>query len=117
MLIYKSFTFDAAHYLPNVPEGHKCGNLHGHTYMLKVYLSGEPEKDTGWIIDYGDLKTGIKIILELVDHQLLNTIPGLENPTSEHLAIWLWNMIKPAFPELTKIELNETPTSGVIYEG
>lgn len=117
MLIYKTFTFDAAHYLPNVPEGHKCGNLHGHTYMLKIFLSGTPANESGWIIDYGDLKAGIKIILDLLDHQLLNTIPGLENPTSERLCLWLWKMIKPAFPELYRIELNETPTSGVIYEG
>ncbi len=117
MLIYKMFTFDAAHYLPNVPEGHKCGNMHGHTYTLKIYLSGNADAESGWVMDYGDLKKGIKIILKLLDHQLLNTIPGLENPTSEQLCIWLWKMIKPAFSELIRIELNETPFSGVIYEG
>lgn len=117
MTIYKIFQFDSAHYLPNVPQGHKCGGMHGHTYTLTVFISGKPEKHSGWIVDYTDLKNGIKPFLEILDHRLLNEIPGLENPTSENLAVWLWQMIKPVFPALVKIELKETPTSGVIYEG
>lgn len=117
MLIYKQFTFDSAHFLPNVPEGHKCANMHGHTYALSVFVEGKPDKRTGWIIDYGDLKMHIKPVIEILDHHLLNEIPGLENPTSEILAIWLWNKLKPLIPELKRIELKETPTSGVIYEG
>ena len=117
MIIYKQFSFDAAHFLPAVPEGHKCGNMHGHTYMLTVFIEGHPDEKSGWIIDYGDLKKKIKPVIELLDHHLMNDIPGLENPTSENLAIWLWNMIKPLVPELKKIELKETPSSCVIYEG
>ncbi len=117
MLIYKQFTFDSAHFLPNVPEGHKCANMHGHTYALSVFVEGEPDKKTGWIIDYADLKKHIKPIIEILDHHLLNEIPGLENPTSEILTIWLWNKLIPLIPELKRIELKETPTSGVIYEG
>lgn len=117
MMIYKTFSFDAAHYLPHVPKGHKCGGMHGHTYTLKVFLTGPLHGILGWILDYTDLKHGIKPIIELIDHKLLNEIPGLENPTSEQLCIWLWKQIKPIFPELIRIELNETPTSGVIYEG
>ncbi len=117
MIIYKTFTFDSAHYLPNVPQGHKCGGMHGHTYTLTVFISGTPEKHSGWIIDYTDLKAGIKPFLDILDHKLLNEIPGLENPTSENLSMWLWQMIKPIYPNLVKIELKETPTSGVIYEG
>lgn len=117
MIIYKIFTFDSAHYLPNVPQGHKCGGMHGHTYTLKVFISGSPGANSGWIIDYTDLKSRIKPFLDILDHKVLNEIPGLENPTSENLAIWLWRMIKPIFPDLMRIELNETPTSGVIYEG
>lgn len=117
MLIYKQFTFDSAHFLPNVPEGHKCANMHGHTYALSVFVEGHPDEKTGWIIDYGDLKMHIKPVIEILDHHLLNEIPGLENPTSEILTIWLWDKLKPLIPELKRIELKETPTSGVIYEG
>lgn len=117
MIIYKVFSFDSAHYLPFVPSGHKCGKMHGHTYQLKVFLEGEPGVETGWILDYTDLKNGIKPIIDLLDHQLLNEIPGLENPTSENISIWLWDKIKPIFNNLVRLELNETPGTGVIYEG
>lgn len=117
MIIYKQFSFDSAHFLSAVPEGHKCGNMHGHTYSLTVFIEGMPEQKSGWIIDYGDLKKIIKPIIEELDHHLLNEIPGLENPTSENLSIWLWNKIKPLLPNLKKIELKETPSSGVTYEG
>ncbi|MCJ8209146.1 6-carboxytetrahydropterin synthase QueD [Mucilaginibacter sp. RS28] len=117
MIIYKQFTFDAAHALPNVPEGHKCRQLHGHTYHLTVFLQGSVLGKEGWIIDFGDVKSRIKPVIDQLDHALLNQIPGLENPTAELLAVWLWNKIKPQLPQLCKIELKETPTSGVIYEG
>jgi 6-pyruvoyltetrahydropterin/6-carboxytetrahydropterin synthase len=117
MIIYKQFTFDSAHFLPAVPEGHKCGNMHGHTYMLTIFIEGQPKENSGWIIDYGDLKKQIKPVIEQLDHHLLNDIQGLENPTSENLSIWLWHKIKPLVPKLKRIELKETPSSGVIYEG
>lgn len=117
MVIYKTFQFDSAHYLPNVPKGHKCGGMHGHTYTLKVHISGKPGEYTGWIMDYSDLKKKIKPLIDLLDHKVLNTVAGLENPTAENMCIWLWKRIKSEIPELVKIELNETPTSGVIYEG
>lgn len=117
MILYKTFSFDAAHYLPHVPAGHKCGGMHGHTYTFTVFIQGEPAADSGWILDYTDLKAAISPTVALLDHKLLNEIPGLENPTSERLSIWLWNKIKPLFPSLYRIELNETPGSGIIYEG
>jgi 6-pyruvoyltetrahydropterin/6-carboxytetrahydropterin synthase len=117
MIIYKVFRFDSAHYLPNVPKDHKCGGMHGHTYMLKVYLEGETGKQTGWVMDYTLLKSAVKPLVHQLDHKVLNTVSGLENPTSENLCIWFWGKIKPLLPELVKIELNETPDSGVIYEG
>lgn len=117
MTIYKIFRFDAAHFLPNVPQGHKCGGMHGHTYTLKVYISGKPGIHTGWIIDYTDLKNKVKPLVKLLDHHVLNTIDGLENPTSENLCLWFWKKIKTELPELSRLELNETPDSGVIYEG
>lgn len=117
MLLYKTFTFDSAHYLPRVPAGHKCANLHGHTYTLKVFVEGKPDPLLGWVIDFNDLKKAICPIIDQLDHNLLNEIEGLNNPTSEMLAVWLWNKIITKLPGLKRIELNETPGSGVIYEG
>jgi 6-pyruvoyltetrahydropterin/6-carboxytetrahydropterin synthase len=117
MLIYKKFIFDSAHFLPNVPDGHKCKNMHGHTYKFTVFIDGPLLKNEGWIIDYGDLKRLIKPIIDRLDHHCLNEIAGLENPTSEILAVWLWNQVKPLIPALKRLELNETASSGVVYEG
>ncbi|GAA4312123.1 6-carboxytetrahydropterin synthase QueD [Mucilaginibacter gynuensis] len=117
MTIYQHFTFDAAHRLPNVPEGHKCSNLHGHTYHLTIYASGEILEKEGWIIDFSDLKTIMAPIIQILDHHFLNDIEGLENPTAEHLAKWIWKKTKPLLPALNKIELKETPATGVIYNG
>jgi len=117
MIIFKQFTFDAAHFLPQVPDGHKCKNLHGHTYHLTVYVDATVDLQTGWVMDFGELKQLMNPILQLIDHQLLNEVPGLENPTAENLAIWIWNKLQPSLPALSKIELKETPTSGVVYDG
>lgn len=117
MLIFKQFTFDSAHFLPNVPEGHKCREIHGHTYRLTVFIEGDPDPKLGWVIDFAELKGAIEPIVKMVDHKFLNNIEGLENPTCELIAVWLWDRIKPKVPGLKKIELNETPTSGVVYEG
>lgn len=117
MTIFRIFTFDSAHFLPNVPKQHKCRNTHGHTYKLTVFLSGSPDGDFGWIMDFSELKSKVNNILSAVDHKLLNEVNGLHNPTCENLAIWLWDKIKTDIPELDKIELCETPQSGVIYCG
>lgn len=117
MIIYKTFRFDSAHYLPNVPAGHKCGGMHGHTYTLKISVKGKPSIYTGWLMDFTDLKNIVTRYINMLDHQVLNTIEGLENPTAENLCIWLWRKISPEIPNLYRIELNETPDSGVIYEG
>lgn len=116
MTIYKEFSFDAAHFLPNVPDGHKCKQLHGHTYLLRVFVTGELTLPEGWVMDYGDLKALVKPVLLRLDHQYLNDIRGLENPTAEVLARWIWQELKPRLPLLKMIELKETPGSGVIYE-
>jgi 6-pyruvoyltetrahydropterin/6-carboxytetrahydropterin synthase len=117
MIIYKQFTFDSAHFLPRVPENHKCKSLHGHTYHLTVFVVGEVKEREGWVMDYGDLKMVAGPVIALLDHHLLNEIAGLENPTAELLSVWIWNKIKPLLPQLTRIELKENPSSGVIYEG
>jgi len=117
MIIFKQFTFDSAHFLPNVPETHKCRQVHGHTYKLTVFVDGKPAAGTGWVMDFSELKQAVCEVLDEVDHKMLNNVPGLDNPTCELLAVWLWNKIKPSVTQLCKIELYETPTSGVIYEG
>lgn len=117
MEIYKEFNIEAAHRLPHVPEGHKCGRLHGHSFMVSIHVAGDVDPQTGWIMDFADLKAAFKPIYERLDHHYLNDIPGLENPTSENLARWIWNELKPALPELSKIVVRETCTSGCVYQG
>ncbi len=117
MEIFKAFTFEAAHLLPNVPEGHKCGRLHGHSYTTVIYLKGEVGADSGWVMDFGDVKKHFKPVYDRLDHYYLNDIEGLENPTSENIARWIWQQLKPALPQLSKVEVRETCTSGAIYSG
>ena len=117
MIIFKKFTFDSAHSLPNVPEGHKCKAIHGHTYKLTVFVEGDLDEKQGWVMEFSELKDVVKPLVEQLDHKYLNDIEGLENPTCEIIAKWLWDRIKPDVPQLQKIHLDETPTSGAIYEG
>ena len=117
MEIYKEFTFEAAHLLPNVPEGHKCRRLHGHSYSVKIFVQGEIGDDSGWIMDFGDIKVAFKPIHDQLDHQYLNEIEGLENPTSEMIARWIWTRLKPGLPQLSRLEISETCTSGCCYTG
>jgi 6-pyruvoyltetrahydropterin/6-carboxytetrahydropterin synthase len=117
MEIWKEFSFDAAHLLPNVPEGHKCRRLHGHTYTVRIYVRGEPDENVGWIVDFADIKEAFDPILERLDHYYLNEIEGLENPTAEMLARWIWRRLEPRLDGLSRIEIQETCTSGCTYEG
>lgn len=115
--LVKDFRFEAAHYLPNVPEGHKCRRVHGHSFRGEVAVKGEIEPHTGWLIDFADVKKVIKPIVDQLDHYLLNEIEGLENPTSERLAIWIWEKIKPELPMLYRVTIEETCTSRCHYYG
>lgn len=117
MVIWKDFSFEAAHLLPNVPVGHKCGRLHGHSFKVQVFVSGPLDSHLGWVIDYADIKAAVQPIINQLDHFYLNDIEGLENPTSEVLAVWLWGQIKPKLPQLSKVVVNETCTSGCAHEG
>ncbi|GAA2961397.1 6-carboxytetrahydropterin synthase QueD [Actinokineospora diospyrosa] len=116
MEIFREFTFEAAHRLPNVPEGHKCARLHGHSYRVVVTVSGPVDPTAGWVMDFGDLKAVVKPVIEELDHYYLNEIPGLENPTSEVLAEWLWARLAGDLP-LSEITVRETCTSGCTYRG
>jgi len=117
MLIFKQFSFDSAHYLPHVPDGHKCREMHGHTYRVLFWLEGPLQSHLGWVADFGEVKQIIAPVIDRIDHKVLNQIEGLENPTCELIAVWLWQQVKPRLPQLAKIELHETPTSGAVYEG
>jgi 6-pyruvoyltetrahydropterin/6-carboxytetrahydropterin synthase len=117
MEIYRDFSFEAAHLLPNVPAGHKCGRLHGHSFHVRIVVVGKVVETTGWVMDFADIKSIFKPIFNQLDHYYLNEIEGLENPTSENIAKWLWNKLKPNLPELNRIEIKETCTSGCIYRG
>jgi len=115
--IFKDFTFEAAHHLPNVPDGHKCGRLHGHSFKVRIHVEGPIGEKSGWVIDFGDIKSAFRPIYDCLDHHYLNEVPGLDNPTSEILAMWIWERLKPQLPCLTKVMVNETCTSGCIFTG
>ncbi len=116
MEIFKEFTIEAAHRLPLVPEGHKCSRLHGHSFRVQIWVRG-PVDANGWVMDFADLKAAFKPTYERLDHHYLNEIPGLENPTSEVLARWIWNELKGSLALLSKVVVFETCTSGCVYTG
>jgi 6-pyruvoyltetrahydropterin/6-carboxytetrahydropterin synthase len=115
--IFKEVSFEAAHRLPNVPEGHKCRRLHGHSYRVVIHVRGEVDANVGWVLDFADVKDAFQPLHDQLDHQYLNDIEGLENPTSENLAIWIWERLKPNLTGLTKIVVRETCEVGCVYEG
>lgn len=112
--------FEAAHFLPKTPEGHKCRRLHGHSFAAEIWVTGPFNEQAGWVVDFSDLGNALAPIRDTLDHRLLNDIDGLENPTSEELARWLWRRcceVLPAKIQPTKISLKETCESGLIYRG
>jgi len=113
--IFREFSFEAAHLLPYVPEGHKCGRLHGHSFRVEVHLSGEVGAN-GMVMDFADLSAAVRPLLDQLDHRYLNEIDGLENPTSENLVRWMWARLADSLP-LCRIVVRETCTSGVSYSG
>ncbi|OJT24272.1 6-carboxytetrahydropterin synthase QueD [Archangium sp. Cb G35] len=117
MEIFKEFTFEAAHRLPNVPPGHKCARLHGHSYRVTLHVQGPVGADSGWVMDFADLTEAFKPLHAQLDHYYLNEIEGLSNPTSENLARWIWQRMRPLLPQLSQVMVRETCTSGCIYRG
>lgn len=117
MEIFKEFHFEAAHRLPYVPPGHKCARLHGHSFQVGIYVKGEVGETTGWVMDFADVSAAFRPLLEQLDHYYLNDIEGLENPTSETIARWIWERLKPTLPALSQIVVRETCTSGCVYRG
>lgn len=116
--VFREFTFEAAHRLPHVPPGHKCGRLHGHSYRAAVHVTGPVDAHAGWVTDFADIKAAFQPLLDdCLDHRYLNEVPGLENPTSEHLARWIWQRLHPRLPGLSQVVVRETCTSGCVYRG
>ncbi len=115
--LVKEFRFEAAHRLPRVPVDHKCARLHGHSFRIEVHVAGPVGPETGWLMDFADLQQAFAPLMDQLDHHYLNDIPGLENPTSEHLARWIWIRLKKRLPQLAQITVHETCTSRCIYRG
>lgn len=114
--IFKEFTFEAAHRLPNVVAGHKCERLHGHSFHVEIHVSGSVSEHAGWVLDFADISVAFASLHAMLDHHYLNEVDGLENPTSENLARWIWNHLT-TLPGLARVVVRETCTCGCIYEG
>lgn len=113
----KDFTFEAAQTLPRVPAGHKCRNMHGHSFKVEISVEGDVDAETGWFYDHAEISHAMKPLLEQLDHACLNDIPGLENPTIENMAAWFWRQLEPHCPGLCEIVIHETPTARCVYRG
>jgi 6-pyruvoyltetrahydropterin/6-carboxytetrahydropterin synthase len=117
MEIFNIYHIEAARRLPNLPESHPCSRVHGHSFRIEIFVSGPVDPHTGWVIDFAELDAIFAPIKAQLDHRYLNDIAGLDNPTSERLAQWLWQKLKPALPGLSKIVVQETRQSGCVYCG
>ena len=117
MRLEKTFRFESAHWLPNVPKGHKCGRMHGHSFKITIAVEGEVEATSGWVLDFGIIKEAFSPLEEQLDHHLLNEIDGLENPTSEVLAKWIWCKLQPNLALLAEVAVEETCTCRCVYRG
>ena len=117
MEIFNIYQIDAARRLPCLPESHPCSRVHGHTFQVEVFVEGELGEESGWVMDFADLDAAFSPIREALDHRYLNDISGLENPTTERLAQWIWERLKPAVSGLSRIVVRETPRSGCVYSG
>jgi 6-pyruvoyltetrahydropterin/6-carboxytetrahydropterin synthase len=113
----RKYNFSAAHFLPNVPENHKCRRLHGHSYELEVAVRGEVDPEIGWLMDYADIDRHVKPLVADLDHRTLNDIPGLEKSTSEELCGWLWDRLNDRLPGLYRVSVAESCTSACHYFG
>lgn len=111
------FKFESAHRLPKVPAGHKCARVHGHSFKVELTVYGAVNPETGWLIDFGDLEDLWRPVHQQLDHNYLNDLPGLENPTSEVLAGWIWSKMKPVLPSLVQVTLWETSDARCEYTG
>lgn len=117
MELRKTFQFEAAHHLPHLPEDHKCRRLHGHSFQVDIVVDGPCDPQLGWVMDYAEISQAFKPLWEQLDHHYLNEIEGLENPTSERVALWIWDRLRPTLPLLKEVVVAETCTARCIYRG
>lgn len=117
MEIFKRYQLEAARWLPQLAEPHPCARLHGHSFSVEVHLAGALHPSLGWVADFAEIDAAWAPVHALLDHRCLNEVPGLENPTSERLAVWIWDRLLPALPILCKVVVMETPQSGCVYAG
>jgi 6-pyruvoyltetrahydropterin/6-carboxytetrahydropterin synthase len=113
----KTFRFEAAHFLPHMPDGHKCRRMHGHSFIVELICEGALHPQTGVLIDFGEIKEAFDPFLLQLDHHLLNEVEGLANPTSEHIAVWIWKRVSPRLQPLSQVTVHETCTSRCEYRG
>ena len=113
----REFTFEAAHRLPNAPAGHRCGRLHGHSFRVELICEGEIGRETGWLVDFAEIKRAFAPLLDRLDHHYLNEVEGLKNPTAENIARWIWMGVKPVLPPLTQVNVAESCTARCEYRG
>lgn len=114
---YCEFTIAAGRRLTGVPEDHPCARVHGHTFRVRLTVSGPLDATTGFVVDFADVQRAFAPVHDALDHRFLNEVPGLENPTSEHLAQWIWQRLRPILPGLSAVEITETGSSGVVFRG
>ena len=117
MKITQAFTFEAAHHLPQVPDGHRCRNVHGHSYRVELTLAGPVNPTTGFVVDFFDVEAAFGPLLKALDHQHLNHVGGLANPTAENIAVWIWDRAQPNLPQLSRVRVYETANCWAEYEG
>jgi 6-pyruvoyltetrahydropterin/6-carboxytetrahydropterin synthase len=117
MKVTQSFTFEAAHFLPKVSAGHRCRNMHGHSYRIDLQLEGPVDPETGFVIDFFAIEAAFNPVLGSLDHHILNEVAGLENPTAENIAVWIWNRCKPNLPQIAKVTVYETALCSAEYDG
>jgi len=117
MELRKTFQFEAAHLLPLLPEDHKCRRLHGHSFQVEIVVSGACDPNLGWVMDYADISRAFRPFWEQLDHRYLNDVPGLQNPTSEAIALWIWTRLKPVLPLLSEVVVAETCTARCVLRG
>lgn len=117
MELRKTFQFEAAHRLPRLPQGHKCHRLHGHSFQVEIVVAGECDPEMGWLMDYAEITRLFEPLWEQLDHRYLNEVPGLENPTSESIAHWIWNRLRPTLPLLSEVVVAETCTARCVCRG
>ena len=109
------FQIESARFLPYLPASHPCSRTHGHSFKIILTLVGSLDQKVGWVMDYNEIGAVMKPLLNEIDHRVLNEVPGLENPTSELLAKWIYDRVVQKIPMLKDVSIAETPSTECRY--